>query len=80
MANTWMSDSELAEQLGDGWVDDTEISLSAVNSEGDKKAALLLANTWLVSQGTHLRVLSVRLEAVGGGDLEWLVDGVLLIG
>jgi hypothetical protein len=37
MANTWMSDSALAEQLGDGWVDDTEISLSAVNSEGTRR-------------------------------------------
>ena len=81
----WYNDDELADLLGDEWLQDMDVSgnlghielAKATTGSTDPAVAWLvdLAQSWLDSQGYHVRVLSAR-DNEDEGNLDWLIDGV----
>jgi hypothetical protein len=64
--NTWVSDSELVQRVGEGWVDELELCRYEIGSAEMLEAA----NEWLAANGHEVRVTAVQ-EHSSEDELEW---------
>lgn len=69
MAN-WISDNELVETMGEGWI--AELDFSAEDFSVAGRAAMVeMANEWLERNGKELRVVDC---ADASDEMLWLVE------